>query len=84
MDNCMRIYAAFIIADRDTVVDCIIHGKKMTDIYLEKRMTFFNAFFPDVYDKASEYVSTNIIFRITRIHTLSDQGYQCHLLVFID
>ena len=67
MDNCMRTYAAFIAADKDTVIDCIIHGKKirdqvdvdgkkMTDAHLKKKMATFNASFPDVYDKASDYI----------------------------
>ena len=67
LDNCMRTYAAFIAADRDAVVDCIIHGKKirdqlatdgkkMTDAYLKEKMAAFNASFPDVYDQASGYI----------------------------
>ncbi len=67
MDNCMRTYAAFIAADKDAVIDCIIHGrkisdqldtdgKKMTDANLKKKMAAFNAFFPNVYDQASGYV----------------------------
>ena len=67
MDNCMRTYAAFIAADKDAVIDCIIHGrkirdqvdvdgKKMTDANLKKKMAAFNASFPAVYDQASGYV----------------------------
>jgi hypothetical protein len=67
MDNCMRTYAAFIAADKDAVIDCIIHGrkisdqldtdgKKMTDANLKKKMAAFNASFPNVYDQASGYV----------------------------
>ena len=67
MDNCMRTYAAFIAADKDAVIDCIIHGKKirdqvdvdgkkMTDAHLKKKMATFNASFPDVYDRASGYI----------------------------
>lgn len=67
MDNCMRTYAAFIAADKDAVIDCIIRGKKigdqldtdgkkMTDANLKKKMTAFHASFPDVYDRASGYV----------------------------
>ncbi|MDD6237112.1 MAG: hypothetical protein PUB00_07000 [Clostridiales bacterium] len=67
MDNCMRTYAAFIAANKDAVIDCIIHGKKirdladidgkkMTDAHLKKKMSAFNTSFPDVYDKASGYV----------------------------
>jgi hypothetical protein len=67
MDNCMRTYAAFIAADKDAVIDCIIHGrkisdqldtdgKKMTDANLTKKMAAFNASFPNVYDQASGYV----------------------------
>lgn len=67
MDNCMRTYAVFIAADKDAVIDCIIHGrkirdqldidgKKMTDANLKKKMAAFNASFPAVYDQASGYV----------------------------
>ena len=67
MDNCMRTYAAFIAADKDAIIDCIIHGrkirdqvdvdgKKMTDANLKKKMAAFNASFPAVYDQASGYV----------------------------
>lgn len=67
MDNCMRTYAAFIAADKDAVINCIIHGrkisdqldedgKKMTDANLKKKMAVFNASFPAVYDQASGYV----------------------------
>ena len=67
MDNCMRTYAAFIAADKDAVIDCIFHGKKirdqldvdgqkMTDFNLKKRMAAFYASFPAVYDQASGYV----------------------------
>lgn len=63
----MRTYAAFIAADKDAVIDCIIRGKKildqldvdgkkMTDFNLKKRMTAFYASFPAVYDQASGYV----------------------------
>ena len=67
LDNCMRTYAAFIAKDKDAVVDCVIHGKKisdqmdvdgkkMTDAHLKKKMVEFNASFPDVYNQASGYV----------------------------
>ena len=67
MDNCMRTYAAFIASDKDAVIDCIIHGrkisdqldadgKKMTDANLKHKMAAFNSSFPVVYDKASGYV----------------------------
>lgn len=64
MDNCMRTYAAFIAADKDAVIDCIIQGnrirdqldadgKKMTDAYLKEKMVVFNNSFPNVYNQAS-------------------------------
>ncbi len=67
MDNCMRTYATFVAADKYAVIDCIIHGrkisdqldlngKKMTDANLKKKMTVFCDSFPAVYDKASGYV----------------------------
>lgn len=67
MDNCMRTYAAFIASNKNAVIDCIIHGKKirdlvdidgkkMTDAHLKKKMSAFNTSFPNVYDKASAYV----------------------------
>ena len=67
MDNCMRTYAAFIAADKDSVIDCIIYGKKicdqvdcdgkkMTDANLKKKMAIFNKSFPVVYDQVSGYV----------------------------
>ena len=67
LDNCMRTYAAFIAMDKDAVVDCVIHGKKisdqmdadgkkMTDAHLKKKMVEFNASFPNVYNQASGYI----------------------------
>ena len=63
----MRTYAAFIAKDKDAVVDCVIHGRKisdqpdidgkrMTDAHLKKKMVEFNASFPDVYNQASGYI----------------------------
>lgn len=67
LDNCMRTYAAFIAKDKDAVIDCVIHGKKisdqvdtdgkkMTDAHLKKKMIAFNASFPNVYNQASGYI----------------------------
>lgn len=67
LDNCMRTYAAFIAKNKDDVIDCVIHGEKisdqldidghkMTDCYLKKKMKAFNKSFPDVYNQASGYI----------------------------
>ena len=67
MDNCMRTYAAFIALDKDAVIDCIVHGqkisdqfdtagKRMTDANLKYKMKAFSPSFPDIYDKTSGYV----------------------------
>ena len=67
MDNCMRIYAAFIAEDKTKVIDCLIYGtpiknerdingKKMTDGYLKEEMTKIDSRFSDVYEQASGYI----------------------------
>lgn len=87
MDNCMRTYAAFIAADKDAVIDCIIHGrkisdqvdtdgKKMTDANLKKKMAIFNASFPDVYNQASGYVHFSDIAFYQTVVSVEDNTIQ--------
>ena len=67
MDNCMRTYAAFIAADKEKVIDCIISGdpinkekdtagKKMTDGHLKDEISKIDSKFAQVYDQASGFI----------------------------
>lgn len=67
MDNCIRTYAAFIAMDKNSVIDCLIHGgkisdqvdkngNKMTDRYMKKELCKMDSRFADVYDQASGYI----------------------------
>ena len=52
LDNCMRTYAAFIAADKDAVIDCVISGNRidkqkskdgnlLKDVYLKNEWAIF-------------------------------------------
>ena len=67
MDNCLRTYAAFIAADKEKVIDCIISGdpiknekdtagKKMTDGHLKDEISKIDNQFTQVYDQASGFI----------------------------
>ena len=90
MDNCMRTYAAFIAADKDAVIDCIIHGrkisdqkdvdgKKMKDAYLKEKMAVFNASFPDVYDNTSGYVHFSEMAFYQTVVSCNDEVITCQV-----
>ena len=67
MDNCLRTYAAFIAADKEKVIDCIISGdpiknekdttgQKMTDGHLKDEISKIDSQFAQVYDQASGFI----------------------------
>lgn len=67
IDNCLRTYAAFIAADRNKVIECIINGKRidkerdtqghmMTDGYLKKKLGEMDSSIVVIYDNTSGYV----------------------------
>ena len=67
LDNCMRTYAAFIAADKESVVDCIISGnridqqksedgKQLKDFYLKEELNKIEPRFSSVYDNTSGYI----------------------------
>lgn len=67
LDNCMRTYAAFIAADKEAVVDCIISGrridqqkskdgKQLKDFYLKEELNKIEPHFSAVYDNTSGYI----------------------------
>lgn len=67
IDNCMRIFAAFIAEDKTAFMDGFIQGKKisdfkdnrgnkMKDIVLRKRLEDYDSQISDVYKKSSGYV----------------------------
>lgn len=67
MDNCLRTYAAFIAADKEKVIDCIISGnpiknekdntgQKMTDGHLKDEISKIDSKFAQVYDQASGFI----------------------------
>ncbi len=67
MDHCLRTYAAFIAADKEKVIDCIISGdliknekdttgQKMTDGHLKDEISKIDNQFAQVYDQASGFI----------------------------
>ncbi len=67
MDNCMRIYAAFIAEDKEAVIDCMINGnrinkqkskdgKKLEDTYLKQELSKYDSRFEAVYNQANGYI----------------------------
>lgn len=67
IDNCLRTYAAFIAADRNKVIECIINGRridkeedtqgcKMTDGYLKKKLGEMDSSIVMIYDNTSGYI----------------------------
>lgn len=67
IDNCMRIFAAFIAEDRTTFMDGFLHGKKisdfkddrgnkMKDVVLRERLEDYDSQINEVYRKSSGYI----------------------------
>lgn len=67
IDNCLRTYAAFIAADRNKVIECIIKGRRidkerdtnghmMTDGYLKKKLGEMDSSIVMIYDNTSGYI----------------------------
>lgn len=67
IDNCMRIYAAFIAEDKTAFMDGFLDGKKicdfkddrgnkMKDVVLRERLKDYDFQISDVYKKSSGYV----------------------------
>lgn len=67
LDNCMRTYAAFIAADKDAVIDCVISGSRidkqkskdgnlLKDVYLKNELSKLDTGFSTVYDNTSGYI----------------------------
>lgn len=67
IDNCLRTYAAFIAADRNKVIECIIEGRRidkerdtkghmMTDGYLKKKLGEMDSSIVMIYDNTSGYI----------------------------
>ena len=67
LDNCMRTYAAFIAADKDAVIDCVISGNRidkqkskdgnlLKDVYLKNELSKLDTGFSTVYNNTSGYI----------------------------
>ena len=67
LDNCMRLYASTIADDQNTLIDCVISGKKisslrdtngqkMSDKFLKDGLAQYDSRFADVYDNTSGYI----------------------------
>lgn len=67
MDNCLRMYAMYIAADANEVVDCLMsgkridclidkNGKKLRDAHLKEELGEYDDRFIHVYNNASGYV----------------------------
>ena len=67
IDNCMRIYASFIAADKPSFIEGFMGGKKisdfrddsgekMSDAILQKRLEAYDSNISDVYQRSSGYV----------------------------
>lgn len=67
IDNCMRIFAAFIAEDKTDFIDGFLqgkkisdfkddHGNKMKDVVLRERLEDYDSQISDVYKKSSGYI----------------------------
>lgn len=67
IDNCMRIFAAFIAEDKTDFIDGFINGKKisdfkddrgnkMKDVILRERLEVYDSQISEVYKKSSGYI----------------------------
>lgn len=67
IDNCMRIFAAFIAADKTAFIDGFLQGKKisdfkddrgnkMKDVVLRERLEEYDSQISEVYKKSSGYI----------------------------
>ncbi len=67
IDNCMRIFAAFIAEDKTAFIDGFIngkkisdfkddHGNKMKDVILRERLEAYDSQISEVYKKSSGYI----------------------------
>lgn len=67
IDNCMRIFAAFIAEDKSALIDGFLKGKKisdfkddrgnkMRDVILRERLEVYDSRVSEVYKKSSGYV----------------------------
>ena len=67
LDNCMRIFAAFIAENRKEFIDgflngekirnmCDNRGKRMTDAVLKERLAEYDQYLKQIYDNSSGYV----------------------------
>jgi len=83
IDICLRIFAAFIAADRNTFINGFIKGepiksfkdnlgKSMTDKQLRKRLELYDPRVSDVYVKASGYIHFSDMALYSSVNTKSD------------
>ena len=67
IDNCLRTYAAFIAADRNKVIECIIDGRRidkerdtrgqmMSDGYIKNKLGEMDPSIVAIYDNTSGYI----------------------------
>lgn len=67
IDNCLRIFAAFIAEDKTAFIDGFLAGKKisdfkddrgekMKDVVLRERLEAYDSWISDVYNKSSGYI----------------------------
>lgn len=67
IDNCLRIFAAFIAEDKTAFIDGFLqgkkisdfkddHGNKMKDVVLRERLEDYDSQISDVYKKSSGYI----------------------------
>lgn len=67
IDNCMRIFAAFIAKDKTAFIEGFLngkkisdfkddHGKKMIDVVLRERLKAYDSQISEVYKKSSGYI----------------------------
>lgn len=67
VDNCMRVFAAFIAEDRTEFIDAFLkgekirnikdnQGRKMKDVVLKERLAEYDKYLKNVYDNSSGYI----------------------------
>ena len=92
IDNCMRVFAAFIAEDQATFIDGFIrgeeirrmkdnHGKKMTDHNLQERLAAYDGSVETVYKNSSGYVHLSDKAFFSSVTTSASNRYDIEFTV---
>lgn len=91
IDNCLRLYAINIAADREATVNAILkgekisklrdsNGKKMTDAYLNEKLEYYDKHISNVYKETSGFIHFSNKAVYQSITEFTDDGrIQCQV-----